>query len=162
MPNDSETWLSKEAHSVLVVELEELVTTGRKEIAKRIEQARSEGDLRENGGYSAAKEEQARIEGRIQQLQDLLRHARVGQAPKARGVVEPGVVVTARIGGSERRFLLGNREIAHTSSLATYSESSAIGQAILGLKEGSEIECKSPTGALIKVAILKVETYEGQ
>lgn len=55
MPNDSETWLSKEAHSVLVVELEELVTTGRKEIAKRIEQARSEGDLRENGDIALRK-----------------------------------------------------------------------------------------------------------
>jgi hypothetical protein len=80
------TWLTQEAYDRLSAELGELSGHGRTEIAKKIEQAREEGDLRENGGYHAAKEEQGKIEARIRQLTQLLRSAEVGvaQAPRAR------------------------------------------------------------------------------
>ena len=73
------TWLSKESFERLSAELEQLKTTGRSEIVERIEAARSEGDLSENGGYHAAREEQSKMEGRIQQLTYLLEHAEVGE-----------------------------------------------------------------------------------
>ncbi len=106
------TWLTQEAFDRLSRELDTLSVQGREEIAMKIEIAREEGDLKENGGYHAAKEEQGKIEARIRQLTQLLRTAEVGDAPESHGVVEPGTVVTALIAGDETKFLLGNREIA--------------------------------------------------
>src|SRR4051794_41862899 len=85
------TWLTQEAFDRLAAELEELSTHGREEIAKRIEAAREEGDLRENGGYHAAKEEQGKMEARIKQLRVLLDTAQVGEAPAADGTVKAGM-----------------------------------------------------------------------
>ena len=79
-------WLTQEAYDQAKAELEQLTTTGRSEIAKRIEAARAEGDLSENGGYHAAKEEQGKQEARIRALQDLLHRAVVGQQPPAVGI----------------------------------------------------------------------------
>ena len=104
------TFLTQEAFDRLNAELEHLSTVGREEIAKRIEAAREEGDLKENGGYHAAKDEQGKQEARIRTLQALLKNATVGVAPESTGVVESGTVVTAVIAGGEEVFLLGNRD----------------------------------------------------
>ena len=101
------TWLTQEAFDRLTAELDHLKGPGRAEIADKIEAARSEGDLKENGGYHAAREEQAKQEARINQLTTLLRDAEVGEAPADDGVVEAGMVVTATIAGKDKRFLLG-------------------------------------------------------
>ncbi len=79
----SVTWLTQEAYDRLKVELDHLSGEGRTEIARKIEEARQEGDLRENGGYHAAKEEQGKREARIRQLRQLLENAQVGDAPAA-------------------------------------------------------------------------------
>lgn len=156
------TFLTQDAHDRLAAELEQLSTTGREEIAKRIEAAREEGDLKENGGYHAAKDEQGKQEARIRTLQQLLKTAKVGEAPESTGVVEPGTVVTAVIAGGEEVFLLGNREIAAGSELDVYSEASPLGTAILGRKEGEKTSYTAPNGREIAVEIVKVETYNGQ
>jgi transcription elongation factor GreA len=140
--------------------LEQLTTRGRQEIAKRIEVAREEGDLKENGGYHAAKEEQAKMEARIRTLTDTLKHATVGDAPESSGVVEPGTVVTAHIHGDEEKFLLGSRELAGETDLDVYSEQSPLGSAILGLKIGESTTYTAPSGAEIAVEILDVETFQ--
>jgi len=158
----TETFLTQEAYDRLQAELEHLSTTGREEIAKRIEAAREEGDLKENGGYHAAKDEQGKQEARIRTLQQLLKNAKVGAAPESTGVVEGGTVVTAVIAGGEEVFLLGNREIAADSNLDVYSEASPLGAAILGLKEGDKTSYTAPNGREISVEIVKVETYAGQ
>ncbi|WP_113723096.1 transcription elongation factor GreA, partial [Arcanobacterium haemolyticum] len=106
------TWLSQETFDRLSAELEHLKTTGRTDIATKIEEARSEGDLRENGGYHAAREEQSKMEGRIQELTYLLEHAEVGDAPVELNEVAPGLVITAEVNGKEKKFLLGSREAA--------------------------------------------------
>jgi transcription elongation factor GreA len=161
--NDTQvTFLTQDAYDRLAAELDQLSTTGREEIAKRIEAAREEGDLKENGGYHAAKDEQGKQEARIRTLQDLLKHAKVGEAPVSTGVVEPGTVVTALVAGGEEVFLLGNREIASGSRLDVYSEASPLGSAILGLKEGAKTSYAAPNGREIAVEIVKVETYAGQ
>lgn len=163
MANDAQvTFLTQDAYDRLAHELEHLSTTGREEIAKRIEAAREEGDLKENGGYHAAKDEQGKQEARIRTLQQLLKDAKVGEAPESHGVVESGTVVTAVIAGGEEVFLLGNREIAVDSELDVYSEASPLGAAILGLKEGDKGSYTAPNGKEIKVEIVKVETYSGQ
>ncbi|WP_434810247.1 transcription elongation factor GreA [Microbacterium sp. bgisy189] len=162
MSNDAQvTFLTQDAYDRLVAELEELSTTGREEIAKRIEAAREEGDLKENGGYHAAKDEQGKQEARIRTLQHLLKHAKVGDAPTSTGIVEPGTVVTALIAGDEEVFLLGNREIASGTDLDVYSEASPLGAAILGLKEGDKGSYTAPNGREIAVEVVKVETYTG-
>ncbi len=163
MSNDAQvTFLTQDAYDRLHNELEHLSTTGREEIAKRIESAREEGDLKENGGYHAAKDEQGKQEARIRTLQQLLKDAKVGEAPESHGVVESGTVVTAVVAGGEEKFLLGNREIAANSELDVYSEASPLGDAILGLKEGDKGSYTAPNGKEIAVEIVKVETYSGQ
>lgn len=160
MSNESSvTWLTQEAFDRRKAELEHLEGEGRTEIAKKIETAREEGDLKENGGYHAAKEEQGKIEARIRVLTELLRHAVVGEAPQSSGVVEPGTVITATVLGDEETFLLGSREIVGDSDLDVYSEGSPLGAAILGLKVGDETSYLAPNGKSIPVKILKVETY---
>ncbi|WP_066040444.1 transcription elongation factor GreA [Herbiconiux solani] len=155
------TWLTQEAYDRLSNELEELSGPARTEIAKRIEAAREEGDLKENGGYHAAKDEQGKIEARIRQLTQLLRTAQVGETPESHGVVEPGVVVTALVAGGEERFLLGSREIAGNADLDVYSEQSPLGAAIIGLKIGEKTTYAAPNGRDITVEVTNVETFQG-
>lgn len=161
MAEPAQTWLTQDAFDRLQSELEELSGPGRRDIASRIEAAREEGDLKENGGYHAAKDEQGKMEARIRDLEELLKHAIVGEAPKASGVVEIGTVVTAEIFGDEERFLLGSRELADGSDLDVYSADSPLGVAIIGMKIGDEASYAAPNGNQIPVKILAVETYAG-
>jgi transcription elongation factor GreA len=153
------TWLTQEAFDRRTAELEQLAGQGRVDIARKIELAREEGDLKENGGYHAAKEEQGKIEARIRVLTELLRHAVVGDAPESTGVVEPGTVVTATILGDEEVFLLGSREIVGDTPLDVYSEGSPLGTAIMGLKIGDTTSYTAPNGTSIEVTIVNVETF---
>ena len=153
------TWLTQDAHDRLSNELNELIAN-RPVIAAEINARREEGDLKENGGYHAAKEEQGKIEARIRVLTQLLRTATVGDAPESHGVVEPGTVVTATIQGDKSVFLVGNREMAGNSDLDVYSEGSPLGTAIMGLKIGDTKTYTAPNGKAITVEILKVETYQ--
>lgn len=161
MSEPKETWLTQEAYDRLAEELAELSGPRRKEIAARIEAAREEGDLKENGGYHAAKDEQGKIEARIRDLTELLKHAVVREAPKADGTVQVGTVVTAEIFGDEERFLLGSRELADGTDLDVFSTDSPLGQAIVGMKVGEEGSYKAPNGNDIPVKIIAVETFNG-
>jgi transcription elongation factor GreA len=154
-------WLTQASYDRLTAELEDLSGPRREEVVARIAQAREEGDLKENGGYHAAKEEQGKIEARIRQLTVLLRTAEVGQAAAVTDVVAPGNIVTATVAGTELRFLLGSREIAGDSGIDVYSESSPLGRAVLGAKIGSAVAYEAPNGRAIQVEIVKVEPYEG-
>ena len=158
--NEKQTWLTQAAYDRLTEELTQLSGHGRKDIAARIEAAREEGDLKENGGYHAAKDEQGKMEARIRDLELLLKHAVVGEAPEASGVVEIGTVITAEIWGDEERFLLGNRELADGSDLDVYSAESPLGAAILGLKVGETATYAAPNGSDIEVKVLAVNTYD--
>ena len=156
----SETWLTTEAFERRTAELEQLSGEGRAEIARKIEAAREEGDLKENGGYHAAKEEQGKIEARIRVLTELLRHAKVGDAPESTDVVASGTVVTAKIQGDPEVFLIGSREIVDDDSdLDVWSEGSPLGEAILGKKVGTTTSYTAPNGKEITVEIEKVEPY---
>ncbi|HEX5269168.1 MAG TPA: transcription elongation factor GreA, partial [Gemmataceae bacterium] len=108
--DESVNWLTQEAYDRLKAEFDYLSGQGRIDIAKKIEAAREEGDLRENGGYHAAKDEQGKQEGRILQLQQILENARVGEPPRADGVVGPGMTVTVKFAGDDEEvtFLLAS------------------------------------------------------
>jgi transcription elongation factor GreA len=156
------TWLTQEAYDRLKNELEYLSGPGRVEIAKKIEAAREEGDLRENGGYHAAKEEQGKQEARIRQLRQLLESAQVGDAPAhAEGTVAAGMVVTVELAGDEMTFVLGHREVAGDTDLDVYSEKSPLGAAILGRKIGASTSYTLPNGKKIGVKILEAKPFTG-
>ncbi|MBB4071991.1 transcription elongation factor GreA [Leucobacter sp. OH2974_COT-288] len=157
--SENATWLTQGAYDRLRAELEQLSTEGRKEIAARIEAAREEGDLKENGGYHAAKDEQGKMEARIRDLEELLKHAVVTEAPESTGVVEVGTVITAEIFGDAEKFLLGSREIGEGTELEVYSPESPLGTAILGLRIGEETTYEAPNGKQIPVKVLQVETF---
>ncbi|MGW0432976.1 transcription elongation factor GreA [Micromonospora sp. NPDC003197] len=156
------TWLSQDAYDRLQAELDELIA-GRPVIAAEINARREEGDLRENGGYHAAREEQGKQEGRIRYLQELLRTAQVGEAPTA-DKVAPGTVVTIHFDDDEsdtETFLLGSREISSTTDLTVYSPESALGKAILGARSGQTVTYTAPSGADIKVTVDRFEPFAG-
>jgi len=155
----SKSWLTQEAADRLSAELASLETTGRSEIIKKIEAARAEGDLKENGGYHAAREEQGKIEARIRQLKYMLENAEIGTAPNnADGLISPGMRVTVEIMGDEMEFLLGSREIS-SGDLDVYSEKSPLGAAVMGAKIGDTKTYNAPNGKTISVKILKAEVY---
>ncbi|NHC14472.1 transcription elongation factor GreA [Motilibacter deserti] len=155
------TWLSQEQHDRLQAELDHLRGPARAEIVKRIEAAREEGDLKENGGYHAAKEEQGKQEARIRQLQSLLENARVGEPPaSADGVVTAGMVVTAEVAGDEMTFLLGLRE-GSSGDIDVYSPTSPLGTAISGAKVGDSVSYTAPNGREIPVVIKAAKPYAG-
>jgi len=155
------TWLTQEAHDRLVDELAEREGPTRVEITKRIEAAREEGDLKENGGYHAAKEEQGKNEARIRQLKQLLESARIGAPEAADDEVAAGKVVTIKFVefGDEETFLLGSREEAAHASVEVYSPTSPLGAAVNGTKVGDVATYELANGKSMSVEILKVETY---
>ncbi|MER6181308.1 MULTISPECIES: transcription elongation factor GreA [unclassified Streptomyces] len=156
------TWLTQEAYTKLKEELAYLSGPAREEVTAKIAAAREEGDLRENGGYHAAKEEQGKQELRIRQLTQLLEKAKVGEAPaSADGAVAPGMVVTIAFDGDEddtTTFLLASREYA-SSDIETYSPQSPLGSGVLGHKVGEDAEYELPNGRKASVKILKAEPY---
>jgi transcription elongation factor GreA len=158
----SAAWLSQDAHDRLQEELDEHIAN-RPIIAAEINARREEGDLRENGGYHAAREEQGKMESRIRYIQELLRTAKVGEAPKADAVV-PGMVVTIYFEddtSDTETFLLGSREISATTELTVYSPESALGKAILGGRPGQTVTYTAPSGADIKVTVVSFEAFAG-
>ena len=157
----TQSFLTQEAYDRLSAELAHLSGEGRTEIAKRIEAAREEGDLKENGGYHAAKEEQGKMEARIRQLTQLLETAVIGETPADDGIVEPGMVVTIEMFGEDVEFLLGSREIAEGTDLEVYSEKSPLGGAIIGKKVGDTASYEAPNGKSLQVKVLKATPYDG-
>jgi transcription elongation factor GreA len=160
--DDTVTWLTQEAYDRLKAELDHLSGTGRIEIAQKIEAARSEGDLKENGGYHAAKEEQGKQEARIIQLTNILDQSRVGTAPRTDGVVGPGMTVTIRFAGDddEVTFLLASREESG-APIDVYSPRSPLGVAISGKKVGETATYNLPNGRAATVEILEAVPYGG-
>ena len=160
--NDAVTWLTQDAQDRLAKELDELVA-GRVAMAKEINDRREEGDLKENGGYHAAREEQGKQEARIAQLTVLLRTAQVGAAPASDGVAGPGMVVTVRFGADSdtESFLIGSREEAETANIDVYSAASPLGKALIGAKEGETVEYQTPNGKTLKVTLVKAVPFTG-
>ena len=158
---DAITWLTQEAYDRLQAELADREGPRRNEIKKRIEAAREEGDLKENGGYHAAREEQGKNEARVRQLKHLLEHAQIGAPEADHDEVAPGKVVTVRFTAwdEEETFLLGSREEAAHASIEVYSPTSPLGAAVLGQRVGDSATYTLANGKDMTVEILKVEAY---
>jgi transcription elongation factor GreA len=160
--NDSVTWLTQDAYDRLTAELQHLSGPGRIEIAQKIEAAREEGDLKENGGYHAAKEEQGKLELRIRQLTQLLENAEVGASIET-GLAVPGAVVTIAFDGDvddTLTFLLGSREDA-ADGMEVYSPQSPLGTAINGKSVGEDATYELPNGRPMTVKVIDARPYTG-
>ncbi len=151
-------WLTQDAFDKLEAELNNLKNSGRPEVTARISAARDEGDLSENGGYHAAKEEQGQMEGRILQLEHLLRTAHLGETEGADDEATPGKVITVAFDGDlddTETFLLGSREVLGTddSIEQAVSPQSPLGAAVTGKKIGDDVSYDAPNGKTIHVKI---------
>ena len=155
------TWLTQAAYYRLSAELQALIDN-RPAMAKEIDERRQEGDLKENGGYHAAREEQGKAEARIAQLQALLRNSQVGEAPADEGIAVPGTVVEIRYEGDDEveTYLLGSRE-SKTSDLNAISLDSSLGQALNGKSEGDAVEYEAPNGKILKLTLVSAKPYTG-
>jgi transcription elongation factor GreA len=161
--SENVTWLTQEAYDQLKAELDHLAGPARDEIVAKIEEARQEGDLKENAGYHAAREDQGKLELRIRQLTQLLQHAKVGEAPADNGIVAPGSVVTIAFDGDPddtMTFLLGSREYV-SSDIDTYSPQSPLGSAVTGKKAGDEASYEMPNGKKAMVKVLETKPSQG-
>lgn len=159
-------WLTQDAFDKLQSELDQLSGPGRAEVAAKIAAAREEGDLRENGGYHAAREEQGQQEARIRQLTDMLHKAQVGEAPAHADEVAPGVQVTIAFFGDETdtdTFVLGSRELLGlddaVDSVNVYSPQSPLGAAIVGKRRGEVASYEAPNGRAIEVTIIDLRPF---
>lgn len=155
-------WLTQSKYDELRSELDTLKNETRADIVKRVSDARDEGDLKENAGYHAARDELSKVDGRIAQLTDMLERAQVGETPADDGVVEPGMFVTVLLGGSEKKFLLGAREMADESEeIDVFSPQSPMGQAINGARKGDTVAYEAPNGKSFQVEIVDAVPYRG-
>ena len=159
--NTASTWLTQESFDRLSAELVERSGSMRSEITKKIELAREEGDLKENGGYHAAREEQGKNEARVRQLKQMLENAQIGTPPSDTGTIAIGHVVTVEFAdGDTERFWLVSREEAVHSTMDVYSPDSPLGNAVIGKKQGDDSSFELPNGKEITIKIKKVETYQ--
>lgn len=147
--NQEKIFLTPEGLEKIKKEYQELTTTRRKEIAQRIQEARELGDLTENSEYKAAREEQASVEGRIAELEELIKKAKVvknnKKCPKA---IEVGCKVRVHLEGRDEEFQIVGAPEADPAS-GRISHESPLGQALLGKKVGEKIEVDAPVGKII-------------
>ncbi|MFW2336529.1 GreA/GreB family elongation factor [Ilumatobacter sp.] len=143
--------LSKAAFDRLKAEFDDLTTRGRIEVAEKIERAREEGDLKENAGYHAAKDEQGHMEGRIRQLEHMLENCEI---------VEDQFVYTIVYDGDSddmaERYVIGNME-EQVDGADVISPASPLGAALQGASPGDAVSYEAPNGALT-VKVLEVES----
>lgn len=155
-------WMSAAALEALQAELEQLSGPVRAEIVERIAAARDEGDLKENGGYHAAKDEQGKLEARIRQIQEIVRLADTSEIADDH-VVTPGKLVDTdpKFTDDDGPFLLAVRTIdtAYPEDVNIISPQSPFGASLLGANEGDVVEFNAPNGKTIKVTVTAVKPY---
>ena len=157
-------WLTSEAYAQLRKEYDYISGEGREIISAKIAQAREEGDLSENAGYHAARDEQGQNELRIRRLKSILDSAQVGEVGESNDEVRPGVTVTIAYDGDlddTDTFLLGSRMLLSLSDLeiSVYSPQSPVGSAVLGCKVGDEVSYEAPNGRQIALTIVAIEGF---
>ena len=155
----NENIITEEGYKALEDELVDLKVNQRAYIAQKIKEAREQGDLSENAEYDAAKEEQRHIEGRIEELENLLKELVVVDTKKgANGTVTLGSTVTlldVEMDEEEKFFIVGSAEADILNN--RISNQSPLGSKLMGRRTGTTVQVETPTGAVIEYKILKVE-----
>jgi transcription elongation factor GreA len=153
---NNQNYLTQEGLDKLTEELEQLKSIKRPEIVKKIEIARGFGDLSENAAYHDAREEQSFLEGRILELQDLIKKAIVVDTHKShKGVIAIGSKVKILLNGDSNEFeIVGATESDPLKGLISYI--SPLGESLMNKKIGDEFEVNAPKGVL-KCKILEIK-----
>lgn len=139
-------FLTKEGLEQLKIELKELTETRRIEVSQRIKNAREMGDLSENAEYQSAKEEQGIVEGRIMELEDIIKRAKV-EENGSKEIIGVGSKVSVHIDGDEQVFHLVGAPEANPME-GKISHESPLGMQLLGKKVGEKFEVEAPVGKL--------------
>jgi transcription elongation factor GreA len=150
-------YITLEKKAELEVELKDLTTTKRKEIADALEYAKSLGDLSENAEYHQAREDQARLEDRIAEVEYILKNAEVAERHHA-GVVEVGTVVKVKKSGSTKEIaytLVGSEEADIAEG--KISNESPLGGALMGKKAGDQVTIKTPKGEEVTYKLVAID-----
>lgn len=129
-------------------ELEVLINERRKEIIERIQEAVAHGDLSENADYAQAKEEQAFIEGRIQELEETIKNAELIQTGGSRSIVAIGSTVKLRANGQEKTYTIVGSNEANPAE-GRISNESLVGKKLLGTKPGDRVEIETQAGKML-------------
>lgn len=137
-------YLTPEGLEKLKKELEHLKTVKRKEVSKKIEQTAAQGDLKENAGYDAAKEEQGFIEGKIKELNEIIAQASIIEK-KEKDKVQIGSIVSLESNNGKDKFQIVGPEEADILE-GKISFESPLGEALLGKKKGDNVEINTPDG----------------
>uniref|UniRef100_A0A832E208 Transcription elongation factor GreA n=1 Tax=candidate division WWE3 bacterium TaxID=2053526 RepID=A0A832E208_UNCKA len=144
---EEKVYLTQEGLKNLKEEYDQLVNVRRKEVAEKLQKARELGDVTENAAYDAARDEQAFVEGRITELDDLLKRVEVVEEEKA-GAVRVGSRVRVHLDGNEQEFQIVGAPEANPAD-GKISHESPLGQALLGKKVGEKVEINAPVGKLV-------------
>jgi transcription elongation factor GreA len=152
----TDIFITKEGLDKLKAEYEELVNVKRPDVAKRIKAAREMGDISENAEYDAARQAQSFIEGRISELEEIIKNSKVSD-PKmnGKGEVYVGAKVRVKVDGDEEEFHIVGAPEANPVE-RKISHESPLGSQLLGKKIGEKIEVEAPIGKLI-YTILHIE-----
>ena len=151
-----QAYLTKQGEATLRNELKELIEVKRPELAQRLKEAIAQGDLKENADYHDAKEQQGFIEGRIQHIEAILRHATVIEDNGSSDEVRIGSTVIIREDGTdedEEYKIVGSAEANPRER--KISQKSPIGAALLGKKKGRKVKVETPDGT-VKFTIIDV------
>lgn len=140
--------------AALKAELQELTTNKRVEIALRLKEAKEDGDLSENAMYDAAREAQGFMEGRIAEIEHILKHSSLISNTGKSEVGLGSTVHVALEGGTQKYTIVGSTEA--NPDEGKISEESLVGKALLGKKAGDEVSVQVPSGTLT-YTIHKVE-----
>lgn len=140
-------YLTKEGLKELKGEYEQLVKVKRPDILERVSQARSMGDLSENAEYVAAREELSFIDGRIEELEELIKQAVLIQETHSKGMVKLGSTVTVNTKGKKEVFTVVGEWEADPQE-KKISHESPLGKALLGKKVGEKVEVEAPAGKI--------------
>jgi len=151
--------LTEDGFEKLKVELDELKDVDRKKNLEALRDARAQGDLSENADYDAAREEQARIEARIKEIDNILKHAEIIKETNSK-VVSIGKTVTLRFVNNNSNTLPEYTVVGHLEAnplAGKISNESPIGKALIGMKKGAKITYKAENGNEIKIEILDIK-----
>ena len=147
--------LTQEGLKKLQDELRVLKEERRKEVIERIQEAVAHGDLSENADYAQAKEEQAFIEGRIQEIEEMIKNAEIIEHSGNQSHVGIGSTVTAKVNGKEVKYTIVGSNEANPAA-GRISNESLVGAALLGAKVGAKVPVSAPSG-VVEYEIISIE-----
>ncbi|XMB72682.1 transcription elongation factor GreA [Mycoplasmatota bacterium WC30] len=154
--------LTEAGFAQLQEELEELKGSKRTENLEALKEARSQGDLSENADYDAARDEQARIEGRVKEIENILKHSEIIKENSRTRIIAIGKKVTLNL-IKEGKIIMENKEYIIVGNLEAnpfqgkISNESPLGKALIGKKKGHNVEFKAESGQEMSAEIIDVK-----